>query len=73
VDIGNGRKDAPEYRFLAIREPYGNDPPHIKAPNCLFQRKSLGTPVASNFVTNRLTMPGDAVTRSFVGTANAAA
>jgi hypothetical protein len=31
--IGNGRKDAPAYRFLAIREPLRQlDLPHITAP-----------------------------------------
>jgi hypothetical protein len=64
--IGNGRKDAPEYRFLAIESCCGNSICRIsKSRRCLFRRKSLGRPVAinSSVVTNRLTMPGDALIR----------
>ena len=65
--IGNGRKDAPEYRFLAIREPLRQlDLPHIKAPTLPFPTQEFGK--AGRFalfgvVTNRLTMPGDALIR----------
>jgi hypothetical protein len=64
--IGNGRKDAPEYRFLAIREPLRQlDLPHITAP-LPFPTQEFGN--AGRFklfgvVTNRLTMPGDALIR----------
>ena len=65
--IGNGRKDAPEYRFLAIREPLRQlDLPQIKAPTLPFPTQEFGN--AGRFalfgvVTNRLTMPGDALIR----------
>jgi hypothetical protein len=65
--ISNGRKDAPEYRFLAIREPLRQlDLPHIAAPTLPFPAQEFGN--AGRFalfgvVTNRLTMPGDALIR----------
>jgi hypothetical protein len=65
--IGNGRKDAPEYRFLAIREPMPQlELPHVKELKFPFQTLEFGN--AGRFklfgvVTNRLTTPGDALIR----------
>jgi hypothetical protein len=63
--IGNGRKDAPEYRFLAIREPLRQlDLPHIKALTLPFPTQEFGNAGRYKLfgvVTNRLTMPGDAL------------
>src|ERR1035441_8443965 len=64
--IGNGRKDAPEYRFVAIREPLRQlDLPHVTAP-LPFPTQEFGTAgryKLFGLVTNRLTMPGDALIR----------
>ena len=50
--IDNGRKDAPEYRFLAIREPLRRCANSIyrisRHRHCLFRRKSLRMPDAIN-------------------------
>src|SRR5450631_2448658 len=65
--IGNGRKDAPKYRFLAIREPLRQlELPHIKAPTLPFptqEFENAGRYKLFSVVTNRLTMPGDALIR----------
>ena len=65
--IGNGRKAAPEYRFVAIREPLRQlDLPHITAPTLPFPTQEFGTAgryKLFGLVTNRLTMPGDALIR----------
>jgi hypothetical protein len=64
--IGNGRKDAPEYRFLAIREPLRQlDLPHVTAP-LPFPTQEFGNAgryKLFGLVTNRLTIPGDALIR----------
>ena len=65
--IGNGRKDAPEYRFLAIREPLRQlDLPHIEQPTFPFPTQEFqgaGRYKLFGVVTNRLEMPGDEVIR----------
>jgi hypothetical protein len=63
--IGNRRKDAPEYRFLAIREPLRQlDLPHIKAPTLPCPTQEFGNAgrnkLFSGVVTNRLTTPAAA-------------
>src|ERR1039457_71876 len=63
--IGNGRKDARDFRFLATREPLRQlDLPHIKALTLPFPTQEFGNAGRYKLfgvVTNRLTMPGDAL------------
>lgn len=66
--IGNGSKEAPQYRFLAIREPLRQlDLPHvIEQPVLPFPTMTVADGSRYKLfglVTNRLTMPGDDVIR----------
>lgn len=73
--IRNGRKDAPIYRFLAIREPLRQlDLPHIKEQLALpFPRKFLWMPSATHYSVSLPTVWICLVTNSSVGIANVAA
>ena len=63
--IANGRKGAPEYRLLAIREPLRQlDLPHIAEPTFPFPTQEFqgaGRYKLFGMVTNRFEMPGDEV------------
>ena len=66
--IGNGRKDAPVYRFLAIREPLRQLDlfPTRKQPELPFSTAEFGDAGRYKLfgvVTNRLEMPGDELIR----------
>jgi hypothetical protein len=65
--IANSRKGAPEYRFIAIREPLRQlDLPHIAEPRFPFPTQEFqgaGRYKLFGVVTNRFEMPGDEVIR----------